>query len=59
MDDALSLSVADGIGRIVISRAARRNAFSRAMWRQLAALLGEAAADPSLGVPGLCHDGGA
>lgn len=58
MDDALSLSVADGIGRIVIRRTARRNAFTRAMWRRLAALLADAAADPSLGVLLLAGEGG-
>jgi len=58
MDHALSLSVADGIGRIVIRRAGRRNAFSRAMWRRLSALLAEAAADPSLAVLLVAGDGG-
>jgi enoyl-CoA hydratase/carnithine racemase len=58
MDDALSLSVADGVARIVIRRPARRNAFSRAMWRRLSALLAEAAAEPSLGALLLAGEGG-
>lgn len=58
MDDALSFAVADGIGRIVIRRAARRNAMSRAMWRRMGALLAAAAAEPSLGVLLLAGEGG-
>jgi enoyl-CoA hydratase/carnithine racemase len=58
MDDALSFSVADGTGRIVIRRPARRNAFSRAMWRRLAVLLSTASADPDVRVLLLRGDGG-
>lgn len=58
MDDALSLLVADGMGRIVIRRPARRNAFSRAMWRRMAALLRQAAGDPSVAVLLIAGDGG-
>ncbi|MDW8399266.1 MAG: enoyl-CoA hydratase-related protein [Acetobacteraceae bacterium] len=58
MDDALSLSVADGIGRILIRRPARRNAMSRAMWRGLSSLLRQAAEEPSLGVLLLAGEGG-
>lgn len=58
MDDAISLAVADGIGRIVIRRPERRNAFSRAMWRRMAAMLDRAAAEPSLGVLLILGEGG-
>lgn len=58
MDDALSFAVSDGIGRIVIRRPARRNAFSRAMWRRLAALIEVAASEASLGVLLLAGEGG-
>lgn len=58
MEDALSFAVGDGVGRIVICRAARRNAFSRAMWRRMSALLERAAADPSAAVLLIAGEGG-
>jgi enoyl-CoA hydratase/carnithine racemase len=58
MQDALSFTVREGIGRITIHRPDRRNAFSRAMWRRLAALLADATAELSLGALLIVGEGG-
>ncbi|MFC8537626.1 enoyl-CoA hydratase/isomerase family protein [Streptomyces sp. NPDC057249] len=45
----LEHTVADGVATVVISNPAKRNAMTAAMWEALPVLLGELAADPSVG----------
>lgn len=47
---SLRLEKTGAIGRLVIDRAAKKNAFNQAMWEMLPTLLGEAAADADIRV---------
>ena len=48
MTDSLHLDVADGVARLRLDRAERRNAFTLSMWQRFPTLVDEAMADPAV-----------
>lgn len=50
MTNAISVTVRDGIGRLVLDRPEKRNALSRAMWRAIPAAVARLEADSSVRV---------